>query len=256
VASSITVAQISDCHLRREPASGDGSPDEGFRRAVELVAQAQPDLLLLTGDIADDGSIEACERVLQATATLAVPILATAGNHDQPASIAAAFGVVDELNVGGWRLLLVDTSIPKTEWGRIDVQALLRRLGPDAGQPTLIALHHPPISTSTHPWMRLEYGAELVAALAVRRDVRVVVSGHLHEAFNVVVGGVSYIGCSSSYYSIKHRNNEFILDHGHVGALLLSLASDGDFTWRRLPDPHDVSAVLEVATASDETPNR
>ena len=92
--------------------------------------------------------------------------------------------------------------------------------------------------------MRLDGGNELAIELAARRDVRVVVSGHLHEAFNVVFGGVSYIGCSSSLYSIKHRNEQFILDDGHVGALVLSLGNDGDFTWRRLPDPNETSTVL------------
>ena len=244
MSSTITVAQITDSHLKREPGQGDGSPDAMLHRAVELVREAQPDVLLLTGDIADDGSADAYERVAQAVAVLGVPVLATAGNHDDPAGVAKILGATDELSIGSWRVLLVDSSIPKTEWGCLDLPALLQRLGPDDGLPTLLALHHPPITTSTHPWMRLEGAAELVDALTARSDVRVVVSGHLHEAFNAMLGGVSYIGCSSSFYSIKHRNEQFILDQGHVGALVLSLASDGDFTWRRLPDPHETSTVL------------
>ena len=246
MASTITVAQITDSHLKREPGVGEGSPDEMLRRAVELVAAVQPDILLLTGDIADDGSTEAYQRVAQSVSVLGVPVLATAGNHDEPAGVAAIFGAVDETLIGGWRVVLVDTTIPKTEWGQLDVPALLQRLGPDDGSPTVLAVHHPPISTSTHPWMRLEGATELVAALAERSDVRVVVSGHLHEAFNAVLGGVSYIGCSSSFYSLKHRNNDFILDRGHVGALVLSLASDGTFNWRRLPDPNESSTMLDA----------
>lgn len=244
MSSTITVAQISDSHLKRELGTGDASPDAMLRRAVELVREAQPDVLLLTGDIADDGSTAAYERVAEAVGVLGVPVLATAGNHDDPTGVAEILGATDELSIGGWRVLLVDTSIPATEHGRVEVPAVLARLGSDDGVPTLLALHHPPITTSTHPWMRLEGGNELAIALAARGDVRVVLSGHLHEAFNVVFGGVSYIGCSSSFYSIKHRNKEFILDQGHVGALVLLLASDGEFTWRRLPDPTETSTVL------------
>ena len=244
MSSTITVAQISDSHLKREPGVSEGSPDEMLRRAVELVAAVQPDIVLLTGDIADDGSAEAYQRVATSVSVLGVPVLATAGNHDDPSVLAAVLGATDETVIGGWRVVLVDTSIPKTEHGRIDVPDLLRRLGADNGVPTVLALHHPPITTSTHKWMRLDGGADLVSALAARSDVRVVVSGHLHEAFNAVVGGVSYIGCSSSLYSLKHRNADFILDQGHVGALVLSLASDGDFSWRRLPDPNETSTVL------------
>ena len=244
MASTITVAQISDSHVKREPDASDGSPDEMLRRAIALVAAAKPDILLLTGDIADDGSTEALERVAKEVKVLGIPVLATAGNHDDPAAVAAVLGAVDDKLIGGWRLCLADTSIPQTPWGRIDVPALLHRLGPSDGPPTLLALHHPPVSTSTHPWMQLEGATELIAALASRGDVRVVVSGHLHEAFNAVIGGVSYIGCSSSYYSIKHRNDQLMLDNGHVGALLLSLDSDGGFKWRRLPDPNETSTVL------------
>ncbi len=241
---TITVAQISDSHLKRDAGSGDASPDEMLRRAVALVADTNPDVLLLTGDIADDGSTAAYHRVATAVSVLGVPVLATSGNHDAPANVVATFDDVDEISIGGWRIFLVDTTIPVTEWGRIDVPALLQRLGPADGPPTVLALHHPPITTSTHPWMRLEGADELVAALSARADVRVVLSGHLHEAFNVVLGGVSYIGCSSSFYSIKHRNDQFILDQGHVGALVLSLESDGSFSWRRLPDPYTTSTVL------------
>ncbi len=46
MSSTITVAQISDSHLKREPGTGDASPDEMLRRAVELVREAQPDVLL------------------------------------------------------------------------------------------------------------------------------------------------------------------------------------------------------------------
>lgn len=244
MASTITVAQISDSHLKREPGAGDSSPDAMLRRAVALVGEVKPDLVVLTGDIADDGSTEAYERTAELVKVLDTRVMATAGNHDLPAGVATVLGADDEVTIGSWRVVLADTTIPNTEWGRIDVSALMKRLGPDRGTPTLLALHHPPISTSTHKWMRLEGGNELVAALSERSDVRVVISGHLHEAFNVVIGGVSYIGCSSSLYSIKHRGDQFILDNGHVGALMLSLKPDGDFTWKRLPDPNEASVVL------------
>jgi Icc protein len=234
------VVQITDCHLQRDP----GSPDEALRRAVRLAATVAPDVVLLTGDIADDASVEAYERVAAEVAVLGAPVLAIPGNHDDPAAVAEAFGAVAEFEIGGWRLCLADTTIPATIGGAIDVAALLRSLGADRGIPTLLALHHPPITTSTHPWFQLAGAQELVAALGSRTDVRVVLSGHLHEAFNVVLGNVSYIGCSSTLYSLKHRDHEYMLDDGHVGALALSLAGDGDFTWRRLPDPNETSTVL------------
>ena len=113
--STITVAQISDSHLKREPGVGEGSPDEGLRRAVSLVATVKPDVLLLTGDIADDGSTDALERVAREVKVLDIPVLATAGNHDDPAAVAAVLGAVDDKLIGGWRLCLVFCRSPSEE---------------------------------------------------------------------------------------------------------------------------------------------
>ncbi len=237
----VCVVQISDCHLTREVQQPHGLADVMFRRAVEMVAAVEPDVLLLTGDIADDGSAAAYRRVdtilidaLKSTVT----VMATPGNHDLPDVLHSILPTSTECIVGGWRILTVDSSIPGQEHGRINVPELIERLdtGAARGAPTVLALHHPPIPTSTHPWFQLDGACELIAALSKRTDVRVVVSGHLHEAFVSVVGPVSYIGCSSSLYAIKHHGDQALLDDGHVGALVLRLRSDGTWSWNRLPD--------------------
>jgi 3',5'-cyclic-AMP phosphodiesterase len=240
--SEVCVVQISDCHLTREVQHPHGSADVMFRRAVEMVAADEPDVLLLTGDIADDGSAAAYRRVEAMIADVLDPtvtVMATPGNHDLPDVLNSILPTSTECIVGGWRILTVDSSIPGQEHGRINVGELIDRLdtGDARGAPTVLALHHPPIPTSTHPWFQLDGAPELIAALSKRTDVRVVVSGHLHEAFVSVVGSVSYIGCSSSLYAIKHHGDQAFRDDGHVGALAIRLRSDGTWSWNRLPDP-------------------
>ena len=240
--SEVCVVQISDSHLTREVRHPHGSPDAMFQRAVEMAAAVDPDVLLLTGDIADDGSAAAYRRVEAMIADVldpAVTVMATPGNHDLPDVLQSILPTSTECIVGGWRVLTVDTSIPGQEHGRINVPELIERLdaGDARGAPTLLALHHPPIPTSTHPWFQLDGSPELIDALSNRTDVRLVVSGHLHEAFVSVVGPVSYIGCSSSLYAIKHHGDHSFLDDGHVGALAIRLRSNGTWSWNRLPDP-------------------
>ncbi|MGB8862190.1 MAG: metallophosphoesterase [Ilumatobacteraceae bacterium] len=234
----VTLAQISDSHLRAAPDDSPASPDRCLQSAVEQVAAHGTDALLLTGDLTDDGSPAAYRRIRAIVDALGVPVLATPGNHDDPAALAMTFPAPGEMVLGGWRVLLVDTMLPGRNDGRVNVDTLIERLGHDEGQPTIVAMHHPPITTSTHEWFQLDGAEALVAALGRRNDVKVVLSGHLHQAFNVVLGRVSYIGCSSSWYSIAHRGDEYSLDQGHVGALVLRLHDDGRWTWRRLPDPH------------------
>jgi Icc protein len=249
-AATVTVVQISDVHLAAVASDAADGPDAGLARAVELILPLAPDLVLLTGDIADDGSPAAYRRVRTVTSRLDATILATPGNHDDVVALHAEFGVAADSVFGRWRVVLADTSIPDEISGRVDTDALLARLGPDAGQPTLLALHHPPITTSTHEWFQLDGGAELVGALTRRRDVRIVASGHLHQAFNAVVGGVSYVGCSSSWYSLAHHDAEYWYDGGHVGVVVYRLHEDGRWEWERLPAwPADRSLTARAVTA-------
>ena len=235
--ASVTVVQISDLHLAAEPDAGESSPDAALESTVDALSGCAPDVVLLTGDVADDGSSAAYRRVGAIVERLGAPVLATAGNHDLAEELRAQFGTTRQTTVGEWRIIMIDTSIPGEQHGRVDIEQLRAELGVDDSVPTVLAMHHPPITTSNHPWFQLERGAEAVALLAQRRDVRVVLTGHLHEAFHVVSGGVTYIGCSSSWYSLRHRGEEYFHDEGHVGALALDLYDDGTFDWRRIARP-------------------
>lgn len=244
--TSFVVAQISDTHLRREPSDDVFGPDATLERTVEALQAHRPDAVVLTGDIADDGSVEACRRAQTVIERLGVPILATPGNHDDADAVRAVFGPKSVLHhetswAGGvtrWHILAADTVLPQKEHGRIDVAALLKRIDAIDGSPTIVALHHPPISRSQHPWFQLEGGPALVAALTRRPHVKAVVSGHLHEAFDVHLGGVSYIGCPSSWYGIAHQGNTWVENKmGLVGAHVFHLSHDHTFTFTPVRRP-------------------
>ncbi|MHB1129062.1 MAG: metallophosphoesterase family protein [Ilumatobacteraceae bacterium] len=232
-----TIVVFSDSHLARIPADTEHGPDRRLEQAIELARPYQPDLVLLTGDIADDASSEAYERTKTMVSELGSPIIAIPGNHDRADTVSDAFGRTRETNVANWRIVTLDTTIAGREHGRVDVHAAMTALGPDTGQPTVLAMHHPPITTSTHPWFQLDGATQFVAALSQRSDVRCVITGHLHQAFHVNLGAITYIGCSSTWYSIRHYGEIYELDDGHVGALVLHLHHDDTFDWHRLPDP-------------------
>jgi Icc protein len=191
--------------------------------------------VLLTGDLTDDGSVEACRRLRTLVEHLDAPILATPGNHDLAASVAEVFGPIGSAEVGNWRIVTVDTAIPGRDDGFVDVEVLRSRLDAVDARPTLIALHHPPISASTHEMFHLAGATELIEACAARPHVRGIASGHLHEAFERSVGEVALVGCPSSWYAIVHEGDTYRLDpEGFVGAHLFDLGDDGTLTWERI----------------------
>jgi Icc protein len=233
-----TVVQLSDTHLvQSEPDPDDAtSPDAGVRRTMAALADRRPELVLLTGDLTDEGSVAGCRRLRGLVEQLGAPILATPGNHDLPASISEVFGPIGGAEVGNWRVIMVDTAIPGRDDGAVDVEALRTRLDAVDTRPTLIALHHPPVSPSTHEMFHLAGATDLIETCAARPHVRGIVSGHLHEAFERSAGDVALVGCPSTWYSIVHEGDTYrLVPDGLVGATVLELGDDGTLTWERVP---------------------
>lgn len=226
-----TVVQLSDTHLTG-PGHRPEDPDPADR--LRLVVQAwsatgrHADLVLLSGDIADDGSAEGCRAVSEIVEALGAPVFAIPGNHDTEAAVSEAFGSETTAEVDGWRVLGINSVIPGAVEGIIDPAEILARLDALDDRPTVLALHHPPWSPSTHIWFRLDNGEDLLAGLAERPHVRAVVSGHLHQPFEERRDGLVLLGAPSTLYGIRHTGETFDDDPSiPIGARVLDLQPDG-----------------------------
>ncbi|MFP5022062.1 metallophosphoesterase [Pseudonocardia phyllosphaerae] len=183
-----TVLQLSDLHS--------GLP--GWRpRAERTVAGVRaldpaPDVVLVTGDVADDGTPDqyaAAADLLDGLDAHLVP-----GNHDDRAALAAAFGEASDrvLQLDGATLVLLDTLVPGHHHGAVSAAGL--DLLADAARdpaPLLVALHHPPVRTG-HPvldTMGVFDPGPLERVLATRADDTVVVCGHQHTPLTTTFAG-------------------------------------------------------------------
>lgn len=230
---TVSVLQVSDVHLTTS--SLPEGADDPLERLDAVLAAAldrfgRPDLVVATGDLTDDGSAAACGDLADRLHALGAPVLAVPGNHDDPAVVGAAFGP-SVREVGAWRVLGVDTSRPRQVHGTVDVDDVRDRLDALDDRPTLLVLHHPPVSPSTHEWFRLDGAPELAGLLAGRPHVAAVLSGHLHQPFEDEVGGVPVLGCPSTWVGISHEGGSYVVGgDARTGARLLELDDDG--TWR------------------------
>jgi len=192
------VAQITDIHIGFDK----GNPDEHnmlrLRAVVDHLVNGpnRPDLLLLSGDLTEDGTPEDYARLVAALAPCPFPIWPMTGNHDDRQALLNAFphtphspdGFVHYvLDHGALRLILLDTLEPGRHGGGFcEVRAswLAARLAEAPDRPTLVALHHPPF-TAGIPWMdtdpREPWVARLAASLAGHPQVKGLVCGHLHR---------------------------------------------------------------------------
>ena len=231
-----TVLQISDTHLSAEPHTPvDNDPDASLLATIDAVRDVRADLVLLTGDLADDGSDAALRRLRAAVDDLSTPLLAVAGNHDVLDNVRAVFGALDTVEVGRWRVMGVESIIPGQDHGSVDVERLTERLDRVDDRPTLIAIHHPPRSPSSNQMFQLIGADSMVAALRDRPHVRAIVSGHLHEVFDRREGDLQMCGGPSSWYAIEHISDEYrLFTDSLVGAQVLTLGDDGSFACNRV----------------------
>ena len=212
------IAQITDCHIV-EPGGSMADrvdPADGLRRAITLInaLDPQPDLVLATGDLVNDGTAAQYDHLLSLLGQLLAPLLAIPGNHDDRTEMRHRFAqlpaggpldpidfVVDDHEL---RLICLDTTIPGRHDGRLTADQIAwldDQLAADGERPTLIVQHHPPFPSGL-PQMDREcgfVGAELEAGVLRRYgNVEAVLCGHLHRSIHRRFGGTVASSCPST----------------------------------------------------------
>lgn len=209
------VAQITDLHLGFDPDDPDEFNRQRVDRTLAVLAALDPvpDLLLVTGDIADNGDdADAYRRYKEAIRDLPFPVYPAMGNHDSREAFLAAFP--ETPTEGGFihyaieghdlRILVLDTLEPGRHGGNFCSRRaawLSARLDEAPDRPTLIALHHPPFDTGI-PWLTEDPDALWVGRLREivegRRHIVALVSGHVHRPIFTSWSGIPLMVCPST----------------------------------------------------------
>lgn len=239
--SPLLVAQITDTHLfaKDEQQMLGSTTNDSFKAVVAHLSQLQPtpNILLVTGDISQDETNESYQRLKDILSPLQIPTYWIPGNHDD-------LGLMQQLlnqppiftdksfSAGGWHFLLLSSWIPGQVHGKLS-QASLEWLEQQlqVEKPTLIALHHPPCSINS-AWMdriKLQNSEDFFAIIDRYPQVKLVVFGHIHQAFETQRREVSYFGSPSTCVQFKPESVEFAIAQTQPGFRLFSLYSDGTF---------------------------
>ena len=195
--------QITDPHVVAGP-EGDAAAAALTEVVDAIVAlPLPPTAVLVSGDLAHDGAPASYARVKVLLAPLPAPVHVIAGNHDSPA-IWDAFPREDAADVGGVRLVLLDTSIPGMDAGRLRLPELEDR-------PTVIAMHHPPLRSGIKAIddLGLSDGDReaLTDLLARSPQVLRVLCGHVHRTTFETLGGVGVFTCPATFEQAEPSNS-------------------------------------------------
>ncbi len=216
------IAQISDLHVQLP-----GKLAYGVVDTNPLVAEAiarlsrlnpQPDVVVASGDLIQDGTVEEYELLKVMLTPLQCPVYLMPGNHDHRDHLRQVFNthtylpkesshvsyVVDGYSI---RMIMLDSIIPGKGGGCVDAARLAwleQQLAAAPDTPTLLFMHHPPFATSI-PWMdrkRLQGHGALAALIGQHSQVKRISCGHLHRTIYCPWAGT----VASSQPSLVHQS--------------------------------------------------
>ncbi|MFJ9105890.1 metallophosphoesterase family protein [Streptomyces sp. NPDC102405] len=202
------ILHLSDTHVERTDApnrNGVNATDSLRLMLAELRHLRDVDAVVVTGDIANEGDVEAYTAVRELVGEFArpldAPVFYTTGNHDEREAFGKVLGSghpdperlletgaserAAVSTVGGYRFVTLDSLVPGEVYGRIGEAQLdwLREvLSTPAEHGTVLAFHHPPLALGlsvTQPVFGLLNPGELASAIR-GSDVRVLLTGHFH----------------------------------------------------------------------------
>lgn len=246
------IAHLSDLHL---------SPHKPhyqtqFLQILALAQRHEPDLLLLTGDLVNDGDKSIYDWLFDTLQRTGIAFACVAGNHDVTYEVGATLAFEKRTflpitpdkrllhrtkldlmtHAGTWQLLLLDSTVSGQIFGRLDQETLAwlsNSLLND--NPTLIALHHPPVLVGS-AWIDaycLQNRQAFWQCLSNAPHVHAILTGHVHQAHALPAPTqhqcTVYTTPATSRQFLPHRD-DFALDTLMHGFGLITLSNQNKIT--------------------------
>ena len=238
--SSLTIIQITDCHLFADPyKSGYAgiNPYDSLQRVLKSVSQLNPDLVIVTGDVSGDHSHISYQHFKQLWKDFGITaqLLSVAGNHDEITAWQDCFQTAHQyqqhsLLSGKWHLHLLPSDF-KGAKGLLNTEAMRRFntfVANNQQAEHIAVLHHP--LTDSGVWMdkhHLLNANDFKQCLAKNR-VTAVLHGHVHTDRHVMVENTPVYACPSTCWQWANTA-EFGVTQQPPGFRIISLDSEGHY---------------------------
>jgi len=237
----LNIIQVTDSHLRKESEGtllGMNTRDS-LDAVLELVRQGSvaPDLVLATGDLAQDGSTEAYQCFESKMAQFQCPSVWFSGNHDNPVTMAESVANSEVLIkvkiVGSWKLIFLDSSVRNKVYGefsKAELALLELELTRDQDKFVAICFHHHPVEVKC-AWLDtigLHNADEFFAVADRFNHIRLILWGHIHQEYDQMRKGVRLLASPSTCVQFKPYSEHFAVDDLAPGYRWLKLGSNGE----------------------------
>lgn len=230
---------LSDPHLFANPSGSLRGINtlNSLRRVIGTVLARKLvfDAVICTGDIVNDEP-EGYTHFARELAALGKPVYCIPGNHDEPSRLRHAlagppFQVGGQVDLGAWRIVLLDSCLPGQVRGHLsesELQALDAALSGN-DRYALICVHHHPVAMGSR-WLDalgIDNAAALFEVLDAHPQVRAIAWGHVHQCFDARRRGVRLLATPSTAAQFLPQADNFAIDARAPAYRRLTLHEDG-----------------------------
>ncbi|MCK0526874.1 3',5'-cyclic-AMP phosphodiesterase [Anaerobiospirillum sp. NML120449] len=222
----ISVLQLTDLHLFAEEAGtllGVRTADS-FKAVLEAVVNQSLhfDIVVVTGDISQDYSVSSYQRFAHAIAMLQKPVFFVPGNHDDGPlmyRILHNFGVHTERSLicNNWQFVFLNSEVYSVPHGWVERDQLNYLKACCDNHPelnTAVLVHHLPRLVRSN-WLdtqTMHNQDEFNNFIAGFPNIKLVLSGHVHQEYDQVHDGIRYIATPSTSIQFEPLSHDFALD--------------------------------------------
>jgi len=238
---SAKIIQITDSHIfKQENGCLLGLHTRNSLRAVikDILQQdIKADLILATGDISQDQSVESYQFFSEIMQQFKIPVCWVPGNHDDVHEMTESLNSeyispAKKINLGKWQIVLLDSSLSGQVFGQLgEEQIAFLENALQSGQTDYIfpVLHHHPVDINCQ-WLDplgLKDSDKLFEMLDNYPSVRGLLWGHIHQIYDQYRGNIRMMATPSCSVQFKPLSKEFAADTESPGYRILELHEDG-----------------------------
>ncbi len=237
----LSILQLSDLHILPTPEGNmlGVNTEHYFLSCLKqaFTERAHFDLILLTGDLAQEPCAASYRRILAGIEAYNTPCICLPGNHDDYDLMQQVFNT-DRINcrkqvaLDNWQLISLNSQIPGAPGGRLsneELEFLENCLSEKSSHHALIAVHHHCMKTQSS-WMDtmiIENSQELLAIADKYPQVKVIINGHIHQVMEIKTPTLRILGAPSTCFQFSPGSAEFSVDETAPGYRLIDLYADG-----------------------------
>ncbi len=197
--------QISDSHIDDNRLVMGVDSQANLSTIVSKISQKNYDALLISGDLAHNGTLESYQKLQKILNPIQTKIYVLPGNHDDLSNLNQVFNqsFLSNFIIGCWEVFTIDSVQVGKVSGRLNdnkLNSLSQQISSSSAKYIALCLHHPPVPMQSD-WddkMSLENPEDLFAVIDQFDKIKAVMWGHAHQCSEFNRNGVKLFSCPST----------------------------------------------------------